>query len=37
MLTLPSTTRVYLARDAADMRKSIDGLAIMVSQVLKLS
>lgn len=36
MLTLPSNTKIYLARDAADMRKSIDGLSILVSTTLQL-
>lgn len=35
MLTLPSQTTIYLARDHVDMRKSINGLSILVSQVLK--
>lgn len=36
MLTLPAYTKIYLARDAVDMRKSINGLSIMASQVLQL-
>jgi transposase len=35
MLTLPPSTRVYLARGATDMRKSIDGLAAATKHVLK--
>lgn len=27
--------KVYLAREPADLRKSIDGLSILVSQVLR--
>lgn len=34
MLSLPTAVRVYLARGATDMRKSIDGLAGVVQQVL---
>lgn len=35
MLTLPTSVRIYLALGATDMRKSIDGLSAMTSQVLK--
>lgn len=34
MLSLPTSVRVYLARGATDMRKSIDGLVGVVQQVL---
>lgn len=34
MLSLPTAVRVYLARGATDMRKSIDGLAGVVQQAL---
>ena len=34
MLILPTAVRVYLARGATDMRKSIDGLTGVVQQVL---
>lgn len=37
MLTLPSHTTIYLARDAVDMRKSIDGLSVLVHTELKLN
>lgn len=36
MLSLPTSARVYLARGATDMRKSIDGLAAITKQVLDL-
>ena len=36
MLSLSEGTRVYLARGSTDLRKSIDGLAALVSQVFKL-
>jgi len=32
----PSQTRVYLARGITDMRKSINGLSILVSQKLEM-
>lgn len=35
MLSLPTSVRVYLARGATDMRKSIDGLAAVTKQVLE--
>ena len=35
MLSLPTSVRIYLARGATDMRKSIDGLSAMTSQVLE--
>lgn len=34
MFTLGST-KIYLAREPADLRKSIDGLSLLVSQVLR--
>jgi transposase len=36
MLTLGEGTRVYLACGSTDLRKSIDGLAALVSQVFEL-
>jgi transposase len=36
MLTLPSAVRVYLACGSTDLRKSIDGLAALVQEGLKL-
>lgn len=35
MLTLPTSVRIYLARGAPDMRKSIDGLSAVTRQVLE--
>lgn len=35
MLSLPTSVRVYLARGATDMRKSIDGLAAVTKEVLE--
>lgn len=35
MLTLPPSIRVYLARGATDMRRSIDGLSAATRNVLK--
>lgn len=35
MLSLPTSVRVYLARGATDMRKSIDGLAAVTTQILE--
>lgn len=35
MLTLPTSVRIYLARGATDMRKSIDGLSAITRQVLE--
>lgn len=35
MLSLPTSVRVYLARGATDMRKSIDGLSALTTQVLE--
>ena len=35
MLSLPTSVRIYLARGATDMRKSIDGLAAVTKQVLE--
>jgi transposase len=35
MLTLPTAVRIYLARGATDMRKSIDGLAAVTKQMLE--
>ncbi len=34
MLMLPPNTRVYIATRHADMRRSIDGLSLMVQEVL---
>jgi transposase len=36
MLTLSEGTQVYLACGSTDLRKSIDGLAALVSQVFEL-
>ena len=36
MLTLPSQTVIYVARDPVDMRKSINGLSILVSNQFRL-
>ena len=36
MLSLPTSVRVYLARGATDMRKSIDGLAAVTKEVLEI-
>jgi transposase len=36
MLTLPTSVRIYLARGATDMRKSIDGLSAATTQILEL-
>jgi transposase len=35
MLSLPTSVRVYLARGATDMRKSIDGLAAVTKEILE--
>lgn len=35
MLSLPTSVRIYLARGATDMRKSIDGLAGVTKQELQ--
>ena len=35
MLSLPTSVRIYLARGATDMRKSIDGLAAVTKEVLQ--
>lgn len=35
MLSPPTSLRVYLARGATDMRKSIDGLAAVTKEVLE--
>jgi len=34
VLSLPTSVRIYLARGATDMRKSIDGLSAVTKQVL---
>ena len=36
MMLLPSSVRIYLAREPADMRKSIDGLSALVQQSMKV-
>ena len=36
MMLLPSRVRIYLAREPADMRKSIDGLSALVQQSLRV-
>lgn len=35
MIELSATTRVYLAAGATDLRKSIDGLSLLVAEVLE--
>ena len=35
MLTLPSSVKVYMAVEPCDMRKQIDGLVLLVEQVLR--
>ena len=35
MLSLPTSVKIYLARGATDMRKSIDGLAAVTKTVLE--
>jgi len=35
MIALPSSTRIFLACGATDMRKGFDGLAVLVQQVLE--
>jgi len=37
MIPLPSSTRIFLACGATDMRKGFDGLAVMTQQVLEQS
>lgn len=37
MLTLNPHTKVYIARDALDFRKQIDGLSVYVQEVLALN
>ena len=37
MIPLPSSTRIFLACGATDMRKGFDGLAVMAQQVLEQS
>ena len=37
MIALPSSTRIFLACGATDMRKGFDGLAALVQQVLEAS
>lgn len=34
MIPLPPSTKVYLACGATDMRKGLDGLAVLAQQVL---
>ena len=36
MITTPATPNVYLAPGVTDMRKSIDGLSLIVSETLSL-
>ncbi|MGN7472333.1 IS66 family insertion sequence element accessory protein TnpB [Brevibacillus sp. SAFN-007a] len=37
MLTLSSVQRVYLACGSTDLRKSIDGLAVLVQEAFRLA
>jgi transposase len=37
MMALPPSTRVFLACGTTDMRKGIDGLAVLAQQVLEES
>ena len=36
MLMIPSDLKIYVARDPIDMRKSFDGLNVIIQQSLKL-
>jgi len=36
MITVPAGVRVYLAMGPTDMRKGIDGLSMLVQELLKL-
>lgn len=36
MISVPARVRVYLAMGATDMRKGMDGLAMLAQQVLQL-
>lgn len=36
MLSLPPSVRIYVAREATDMRKSFNGLSILVSDAIRL-
>lgn len=35
MLSFPSAVKIYLSREPADMRKSFDGLSVMVKNVIR--
>lgn len=35
MITVPAGVRIYLACGVTDMRKGMDGLAVLAQQVLK--
>ena len=37
MITLPADMKIYLSREVCDMRKSIQGLSVLVSEQLKLN
>lgn len=37
MLMLPSDVKIFVARQPADLRKSIDGLALLAQEVLRQS
>lgn len=35
MLSFPSAVKIYLSRESTDMRKSFDGLSVMVKDVIR--
>ena len=37
MIAINPQTKVYIARDALDMRKQIDGIALIVQEILRLN
>lgn len=36
-MLIPENTKIYLYNEAADMRKSIDGLSVLVADVLQMN